>query len=185
MAFLFRGRVSQNRLQFQEFFQPSLPPFSAVARLFEAPKTTSEVDPRAIDMNVAGSNTPGDPACPLQISRGHEPGQSIRGIVRDSDSVVFIFIWDDAKNGSENLFARDGHVIPDAREHSGLDEVAFCEAIRSSGPASNQRCAFFDTNLNQALYLLKLRLACQRSDADSIRERITHFGGLGRQPGCC
>src|ERR1019366_1550923 len=182
---LFRRCVTEDRFQFEEFFQPSLPPFSTVARLFEAPKTTSEVDPRAINMNVAGSNAPGDPACPLPISRGHKPGQSIRGIVRDSDSVVFVFIRDDAKNGSENLLACDSHVIPDVGKHSGLHEVAFCETIRSSGPASNQRCAFFDTNLNQALYLLELRLACQRSDADSIRERIAHFGGLGRQPGRC
>src|ERR1039458_4932050 len=63
---LLRRHIPHDRLQFQEFFEPSLTPFSAVARLFEAPKTTSEVDPRAIDMNVAGANAPGDPACPLQ-----------------------------------------------------------------------------------------------------------------------
>src|SRR5665811_391460 len=117
---LFRRCVTEDRFQFEEFFQPSLTPFSAVARLFEASKTASEVDPRAINMNVAGANAPGDPACPLQISGGHKPGQAIRGIVRDSDSVGFIFIRDDAKNGSENLLVRDGHVIPDVREHRGF-----------------------------------------------------------------
>ena len=104
---LFRRHIAHDRLQFEELFQPSLPPFSAVARLFEAPKTASEVDPRAINMNVAGSNTPGDPACPLQISRGHKPGQSIRGIVRDSDSVGFIFIRDDAKSASSRRMLAD------------------------------------------------------------------------------
>jgi len=104
---LFRRHIAHDRLQFEELFQPSLPPFSAVARLFEAPKTTSEVDPRAINMNVAGSNTPGDPACPLQISRGHNPGQSIGSIVRDSDSVVFIFIRDDAKSASSRRMLAD------------------------------------------------------------------------------
>ena len=43
-AFLFRGCIPHDRLQFEELFKPGLSPFSAVARLFEASKTASEVD---------------------------------------------------------------------------------------------------------------------------------------------
>jgi len=38
-----RGRVTKDSFQLQEFVQPGLTPFSAVARLFVASKTTPEV----------------------------------------------------------------------------------------------------------------------------------------------
>ena len=95
-----------------------------------------------------------------------------------------VLIRDDGTNGAENLFARDGHVIPDGGKHGGLYEVAFCETIRSTGPASDQRCTLLNAGINQAQYFIELRLAGQWSDADSIGERITNFCGLGRQPGC-
>ena len=52
------------------------------------------------------------------------------------------------------------------------------------GPPATKVAPSSNAHVDQALHLLELRLAGQRSDADSIRERITDFGGLGRQPGC-
>ena len=48
----FRGLVTEDGLQFKEFFEPGLTPFSAVPRLFVAAKATSKVDSRTIDVYV-------------------------------------------------------------------------------------------------------------------------------------
>src|SRR5580704_18664727 len=49
------GGISENRFQLEEFFKPGLSPFSTVARLLVASKTTREVDACTIHVDVAGS----------------------------------------------------------------------------------------------------------------------------------
>ena len=51
--FSLRRRIAQNRFQFEKFFEPGLTPFSTVARLLEASKTTPEVHPCTINVNIA------------------------------------------------------------------------------------------------------------------------------------
>ena len=47
------GCVAQDGFQFKEFLKPSLAPFTAVARLFVASKTTGKIHSRAVDVYVA------------------------------------------------------------------------------------------------------------------------------------
>jgi hypothetical protein len=54
--------VAKDGFQLEKLFQPSLTPLSAVVRLLEASKTTSEVNSRAINVDVAGSNPLSDKA---------------------------------------------------------------------------------------------------------------------------
>src|SRR5580692_2682353 len=124
LSLLLRG-VTEDGLQLKEFFESSLAPLSAVAGLFVAAETTSEVDSCAVDVYVTCSNAPCHPACALCVSRCHETRQPVRRVVRNLDRVIFGFIRDDAKNGSEDFFARDGHVIADIREYRRLHKIAF------------------------------------------------------------
>src|SRR5271156_2122694 len=66
-----KRRVPKNRLQFQEFLESCDAPFTPVARLFVAPETTAEVDPRAVDVHVTRSHSLRNPACALEVSRRH------------------------------------------------------------------------------------------------------------------
>ncbi len=50
---LFSGSVAKNRFQLKELFKARFAPLSAVAGLFVASETTTEIHPRAIQMNVA------------------------------------------------------------------------------------------------------------------------------------
>src|ERR1700675_3594782 len=67
----FNGRVAKDGFQLEEFFESGHAPFASVARLFVAPKTTSEIQPRAIDVHVARSNSFCNPTCALEVARRH------------------------------------------------------------------------------------------------------------------
>lgn len=64
-------RVAKNGFQFEEFLESGDAPFAAIARHFVAAKTTTEVQPRTIDMHVACSNSLRNPAGAIEVSRRH------------------------------------------------------------------------------------------------------------------
>ena len=50
------GSIAKNGFQFEEFLEARFAPLAAVARLFVASETAGEIEPRAIDVNVARTN---------------------------------------------------------------------------------------------------------------------------------
>src|SRR5271166_4030607 len=174
------GGITENSFQLKEFLEALFAPFSPVARLLVTSETAREVDPRAVDVYIAGSNAPGDPAGALQITRCYKARQPIASIVGDSYRILLIFIGDNAENGSENFLACDGHVVANAREYGWLDEITFRETIGTAGTSRDQLCPFGNALSDEALHLLELGFAGKRSDAGSFGERIANFGCLSR-----
>src|ERR1700726_485258 len=117
-------RITKNSLQFKELLQTCLPPFPAVSRLFVAPETTGEVDAGTIDVNISRSNSLRNPVCPLKVSCSNKTTQAIARVIRNSNRVVFVFIRNHAKDRSEDLLPRKGHIVSSIRKHRRLPVVA-------------------------------------------------------------
>jgi hypothetical protein len=66
------GGIPKDGFQFKEFFQASLTPFSAVARLLVASKATAEIDSRVVDVYIARANSFRNPTGVFDVPRGHK-----------------------------------------------------------------------------------------------------------------
>src|SRR2546426_11918628 len=73
------------------------------------------------------------------VARPHPGGEAIGGVVALEHGVVLVLERDDGDHRAEDLLARDLHVIPDAGEDGGLDEVALLEPLRRVGVAARER----------------------------------------------
>ena len=59
----------------------------------------------------------------------------------DADRVVFVFVRNDAKDGAENFFSRDGHVVADVGEDGGLDVKTSGETVGAARAADGMPAA--------------------------------------------
>ena len=71
------------------------------------------------------------------------------------DRLLLGVVGQDGEHRPEDLLARDGHVVGDVGEHGRTHVIAAVEALRPAGAAGDQRRAFVDALLDQALDLVR------------------------------
>ena len=98
MILSFSGRISKDGFQFQKFLEPGFAPFPTVSRLFVTPEAAAKMEAGRVAAHVARSDSFGDAAGVLEITRCHIAGESVGRVVGNVNGIVFIFVRDDAKN---------------------------------------------------------------------------------------
>src|SRR5437016_10600590 len=100
------------------------------------------------------------------VARPDPGGEAVGGVVALQHRVVLVFERDDGDHRAEDLLARDLHVVADAGEDGGLDEVALLEPLPRVALAADERLrALLLPDLEVAGDALELLLADQRADA--------------------
>src|SRR5437667_10636656 len=77
------------------------------------------------------------------VARPHPGGEAVGGVVALQHGVVLVLERDDGDHRAEDLLARDLHVVPDAGEDGGLDEVALPEPLPRIALAAEARLRAF------------------------------------------
>jgi len=82
--------------------------------------------------------------------------------------------WDHAEHGPEDFLNGDGHVVADVGENGRLHIVAAVESVRTAEAAGDERRAFIDAGLDEALDLVPLRFGDDRADGP-CRPGVLHL----------
>src|SRR5690606_11393959 len=163
-------------LHLEELLEAEDAPFAAVAGLLVAAERRGEVGAGAVQVHVAGAQPRRYALRVLEVARAHVARQPVRRVVRDADRLLLVAVREDREHGAEDLLARDGHVVAHVGEHGRAHVVALREALRAAGAAGGQGGALVDPLLDQALDLVPLRLAHDRTQRDAVRERTAPLG---------
>ena len=108
----------------------------------------------------------------------HIGGEAIDRVVADGDSLLLAVIGQHGQHRPEDFLARDGHVVGDIGKDGGLHIIALVQPLRPPRPAGNQRGAFLDALLDQALDLVPLGFADHRAHG-AVAIGVPHGGGFG------
>src|SRR5271155_1525512 len=126
-----------DRLQLQEVAQTELAPLAAVARHFEAAERSVHVARSTIQSHLAGADPCPNAPC-MQIVLGPHIGrESIGRIVRDLYRLLLVLVGEYAEHRSEDLFARDGHIVAHIGKNRRLDVVALSQSVGPAGAADD------------------------------------------------
>ena len=115
----------------------------------------------------------------VHIARLDIARQAVRRVVSNLDRFVFVLIRKNREDRPEDFLARDGHVVIHVTEDGGLDVVASVQAIRTPCAAADQFSAFIDALLDQALNLVPLNFADNRTNGGSLTKRVARFHVFG------
>ena len=105
-------------------------------------------------MHVTRSNSPRNTPCAFEVARSYVAGQPIESVVRNSDSVIFVLVRNNAKNRPKNLFASNCHIVANTHECRRLYKVTLIDTFRTAGTTGNQKCRL-ETTVTQPLRLLR------------------------------
>ena len=108
--------------------------------------------------DAAGSELGRNPACTLQVLSKDGSVKTVVGIIGNSDCVLVVVVSDHAKDGTEDLFLGDRHIVRYIHKDGRLDEEACVEAIWMTFSSDQYLCAFFNTFANVRLHALILFL---------------------------
>src|SRR6185369_776894 len=130
-----------------------------------------------VDHDAAGSQLGRHPACALQVLSKNGGVKTVVRIISDSDGIVVGVVSDHTKNGTEDFFPGDRHVVLHIHEHRGLCEEACVQAIRMTFSTDEHLSAFLNAFANVRLDTLILFLRNHRSNYDVGIGRITNRKG--------
>src|SRR6202008_1062959 len=119
-----RPVIAEQGFRLEIFFESKNAEFAPKAGLLESTERRKRLIIQAVDEHAAGDNLRGYPVGARAISREHVGMQSIDGVVRQRDRVLFVVIGDHRQYRSEDLLACNGHLIADVTEHRRPDKVA-------------------------------------------------------------
>jgi len=92
------GLVTKDGFQLKELFEPGLTHSRPLPDCVST-KATTEIQPRAVNVTLPDRIRFATPrACSISPDVTY-PDSPIGSVVGNSDSIVFIFVWEDAKNG--------------------------------------------------------------------------------------
>src|SRR5476651_2769899 len=123
-------------------------------------------------MDVAGAEARRHAARVIEIAGRDIARQAVRCVVGDGDRLFLCLVRQDREHRPEDLLARDRHVVLHAGEHRRLHVEADAEPLRPSDAAGDELSALVDPLLNQALDLVELRFADDRSQLDAFAEKM-------------
>src|SRR5215467_7054929 len=157
------GLISQHRFDLEIFFETEDTMLPAVARLLVAPEGNAPVYWRAIQVDAAGANSFGNTAHAVDVPALDISGETVGRVVGDRDGLVFGVISHHRQHRTEDFLLGNCHVGGHVREDRGPNEIATVEAAGASGATTDQIGSLLDAALDQALHLVELGLADQRS----------------------
>src|SRR5690349_1772039 len=136
------------------------------ARLFvSAERYADVVRAGAVDPDVAGLDATGETMCAVEIVSPDGARESVLERVHATQQVSLVAPTQHADHRSEDLLARDAHLVVNVGEHRRLDEIAGCEAwIRGSFAANDQARAVVTSMADVCERLVELRLAREAAD---------------------
>src|SRR5258708_39962650 len=150
------GLVADDGLGLQKFLEAPLAVLAAVARLLVAAERRRGVARGIVQVHVAGPHLRGDRAGVADVGRLHVRRQPVDRLVGQANDLFLAFVGQDGDDRSEDLLARDRHVVAHAREHGGPPIVAAVEMFRPARAAGHQLAALVAPGLDEALALLVL-----------------------------
>src|ERR1700760_3140242 len=133
-----------------------LAPLAAIARHLEATKGRIHAALSAVQSDLAGADARANPPR-VQVVLGPDiRGKPIWRVVGNLHGLLLVVVGENAKHGSKNLLARDGHVVVDVRENRRLDEVSLAEAVGPPGSTDHHLGAFGNAFGDVAFHAVKL-----------------------------
>src|SRR5262249_20746333 len=118
--------------------------------------------------------------CALEVAREDIAGEAVERVVGDPHGLGLVLVWKDRQDRSEDLLARDGHVVAYLAEHRRLHVVPAGESLGSSRAADGELLALVDPRLDQTLDLVDLRLAHHGTEHGAVAEWIADSHRLRR-----
>jgi hypothetical protein len=114
------------------------------AGMLESAKWRLLIVQQATDRYPTGLDLRGNAARALNVCSAHVSVEAVLRIVGNPDCILFVLVGDDRKNGPENLFPSDSHLVRHVDENRGLYEIARFKAIRMPFASDKHLCAFFN-----------------------------------------
>ena len=158
-------------------------PFAAVPRLLVATEGHVEAAGSAIEVDVAGTNTPGDAPRVFDVLALHIARQAVGRVIGHGDGFFLRIIGNHRQHRSEDFLAGDGHVVRDPGEHRGTHEVTGADSLGQARAPRNQPGSLIDTRLNQALNLVELGFRDHGAHPGIGAGRVPHHHGCGDSSG--
>ena len=116
----------------------------------------------------------------VNVARVDGGDQPVGDVVVDGHRLFEVGDRDNIGHGPEDLLLGDAHLGSYAREHGGLEEVAFVQTIAGGArTADGDGGALFATDLHVSLHLLQLRPVHQRADVRCLVQAVAEAQGFG------
>lgn len=129
----------------------------------------------AVDPDGTGLEGVADADGSAKVLGVHSGGETVGGVVTESDDVGLILKLSNGTDGAENLLLHDLHVVGDVGEDSGLDEVSLVTVALTTNLDSG---TLLLTGLDVAHDTVVLKLADLRTLEGLLVEWVTNLVGL-------
>ena len=149
-----------------------------IARLLEAAEGLRHVAlVEGVDPDDAGLDAAHEPECRVEVARPDAGREAVDRVVRDLDRLVRAVELDHRGDRSEDLLARDRHVVLDAREERGIHVGALLE-LRGRVAAELELRAFLAALLDHAEHALLVAVRDERTHVGVRVERVARLEGV-------
>ena len=126
---------------------------TAVARILLVPiERSDEIERRAVDVDLTGSQSCGDFAHLLTVSAVDVSRQFVAGVVVNRDSLVDCAVADDDQHRAEDLLSGDLYVVGDVVGNRWLHISLGIQSVRTSSVTGHKSGALVDAGLEQTVF---------------------------------
>src|SRR5262249_11191538 len=154
-------------------------PLAAVAGLLVAAERRGALIRHALQVDVAGADLAADFARTLDRAGRDIACETVGRVVGNAHRIGLVLGADDGQHRPEDLLLRDRHLVGDVGEDGRAHVEALVDALRQARTAGDQRCALFDTLLDQRLDLLPLAAVNDGADGGALAARSAGLGPVG------
>src|SRR5690554_5335852 len=149
-------RVAEHGLDLEIFPEAIDPEFPTIAGLLVAAERQAAIEGRAIEIDAPCPDATGNLERALRVAGLYKARQAEGRVIGDFDRFVLGFVVEDGEDGSEDFFARNGHLRCHIAEYGGVNVVAAVHFGRTARAPGDQSRAFGNAGLNELLDLVEL-----------------------------